>query len=109
MRYRNEENLSKIILGESYKKNCEQLLNNIDNNKMNFQNNIPVFKYKKLLLKYDHMPSQEEIREEIRIFLYKVNRNDNFRIFNIKSGVNQNSEGIKEYIINIAFINSNLK
>lgn len=109
MIYRNNENLSKITLNESYKKNCEQLLDYVDNSKINFQNNIPIFKYKKLLLKYDHMPSEEEIREEIKSFLYKVNINDNFRIFNIKSGVSQNNDGRREYLVNIAFINSNLK
>ena len=39
----------------------------------------------------------------------KVNVNNKFKVFNIKGNVFKNCDGLTEYVVNVAFINFNLK
>ena len=112
MRFNSEDNFSKITLGESYNKNYKFLFKDNDKNDNHgvyLFNNIPVFKYKKLILRYNKMPSEDQIKIEIQNFMDKVNVNNKFKVFNIKGNVFKNCDGLTEYVVNVAFINFNLK
>ena len=75
MRFNSEDNFSKITLGESYNKNYKFLFKDNDKNDNHgvyLFNNIPVFKYKKLILRYNKMPSEVECFEDILKFVPKT-------------------------------------
>lgn len=111
MMFRYEDNNPKVDLGNSYIKNYESLFKEIklkDTQGIATFNDLHLFKYKKLILKYNSLPKEEEIRDNIKEFLNKINVNDKFRVFNIKGNVLDN-DGKLEYIITVALINVNLK
>lgn len=110
MMFRYEDNKPKVNLENSYIKNYEFLFEDIklkEKQGIATFNDFHLFKYKKLILKYDTMPNEEEIRHNIKDFLDRVNVNDTFRVFNIKGNVVEN-DNRREYIVTIALINVNL-
>lgn len=109
--FRSEGNNSKINLGDSYTKNYEFLFKGTktqDEDNVATFNNLPVFKYKKLILKYDHMPNENQIKSDIQAFVDKINVNDSFKVFNIKANTIQKDNQAKEYVITVALINVNI-
>lgn len=110
MRFKDKDEFSKITLGESYNKNYEFLFENkIENNEINVFNSVPIFKYKELIIKYDKMPTQEEVKKEIQRYMSKINLSDSYRVFSIKGNcVKSHNNKEKEYVVKVAFINFNL-
>lgn len=112
MRFKSGDDFSEVTLGKSYNKNYKFLFQGIkdsDNSGTYFFNSIPIFKYKKLILKYDRVPSQSQIKIDIQKFMDKISSEDKFKIFNMDCGAFKNKEGLIEYTVNVTFINFNLK
>lgn len=111
--FKEEKDYLKINLNDSYSKNCESLFINDKNDKINDSitfNNLPVFKYKKLILVYDKSPKQVDIINDVEEFISKININDNFKVFNIKiKSVLNKGNNSKEYIVTVALINIDIK
>ncbi|BAK81592.1 hypothetical protein [Candidatus Arthromitus sp. SFB-rat-Yit] len=111
--FKEEKDYLKINLNDSYSKNCESLFTNNKNDKINDSvtfNNLPVFKYKKLILVYDKLPKQVDIIKDVEEFISKININDNFKVFNIKiKSVLNKGNNSKEYIVMVALINIDIK
>ena len=107
---RNGKDFSKTTLSDSYDKNYSFFIEDKENLKNNLYlfNGIPVFKYEKLILKYDIVPTKEDIKREIQGFLDKIKDNENFKVFSIKGNVFLESETKKIYVINVVFVNFNL-
>lgn len=105
MRFRNENKLSKINLEYSYNNNYKALFSDIKGeNGIQTFNNIPIFKYEKLILKYDKMPTQDEIKKDIQSFLNKVRNGREFKVFSIKGNKVKDHNKQNIYIVNTAFI-----
>lgn len=112
MRFNSGDDFSEVTLGQSYDKNYKFLfqgIKNIGNSGMCFFNSVPIFKYKKLILKYDRMPNQNQIKIDIQKFIDNVSSKDRFKIFNMNCRAAENREGLVEYMVNVTFINFNLK
>lgn len=108
MRFRKDNKFSKITLGESYNNNYKVLFENSGNkNGMYLFNGIPVFKYKKLIIKYDKMPTENEIKFEIQNFMDKISSEGKFKVFSIKGNKVKKNKNVNEYVINVAFITFN--
>lgn len=105
MRFRNNNKFSKITLGESYNNNYKVLFENSnDKNGIYSFNDIPIFKYKKLIIKYCKMPTENEIKSEIKNFMDKINSEGKFKVFSIKGNKVKKNKNVDEYIVNVAFI-----
>lgn len=110
MRFQNSDNISKLTLEDSYNKNYKFLIeNSIEDNKdaLKTFNNIPVFKYEKLVLKFEKEPTKDQIISEIEQFM--KNNDEDLKVYSIKGNVYKLKEDVREYIVNIAFINFNIK
>lgn len=110
MRFEGNDNLSKLTLGDSYNKNYKFLFESTKkNNNSGLQtfNNIPVFKYEKLVLKFQKEPTKEQIIKEIKEFM--KNNDEDLRVYSVKGNVFKVKEDVREYVINIAFINFDIK
>ncbi len=108
-RYSNEDKGDD--LKSSYMKNYESLLKDInlkEEQGIGTFNDLKVFKYKKLILKYDSMPNEETIKGDIDEFLNKVSINDTFKVFNIKGNVCENTKGDREYVLIVSLINMDI-
>lgn len=105
MRFGSNDKFSKITLGESYNNNYKVLFENSgDKNGMYSFNGIPIFKYKKLIIKYCKMPTEDEIKCEIQNFINKISSEGKFKVFSIKGNKVKKNKNVIEYVINVAFI-----
>lgn len=106
MRFGNEDNFSKITLSESYNNNYKVLFEDCNKNKVGVKsfNSIPIFKYEKLILKYNNLPTQDDIKKDIEEFLGKLSNGKDFKIFSIKGNKIKIDEHKMEYVISVAFV-----
>lgn len=110
MRFRDKDEFSKITLGDSYNKNYKFLFENKgEESGINLFNSMPIFKYKELIIRYDEMPTKEQVKDQIQNFINKINLTDKYRVFSIKGNCLDLSDSEKVYIVKVAFINFNLK
>lgn len=110
MRFKDNEGFSKITLSDSYNENYKFLIESTkkdENNNVQLFNSIPIFKYEKLILKFQKEPTKDEIKNEIKNFLNM--RKEDLKVFSIKGNVFKISEDLREYVINVAFINFDVK
>ncbi len=112
MRFNSGDDFSDVILGNSYSKNYKFLLDDmkyVNNSGLYSFNSISIFKYKRLILKYNRIPNKYQIKVDIQKFIDKVNQYENLKIFNMECITSRNTEGLIDYIVNVTFINLNLE
>ena len=65
MRFKDQDGFSKITLSDSYNENYKFLIESTkkdENSSTQLFNSIPIFKYEKLILKFQKEPTKDEIK-----------------------------------------------